>query len=287
MAAKRTNASLDGWFTVKRKSSKKSLVELDCETNGGDEVTEETVPAVKLISESHGTVNDTEQSTTLGATEICLLSNVATTTFQDSWSCEMDTLVSQENEYSIGDLEDDFILSDQLSYSADKECSSNEGSTAAGSGTRANQTPITDCQEAAGPSTISLLDNESPAAECQELCCSTSQSNPFQPHDAHTLHSLITGGRRFMHSWYKVYPWLSICKTRKRVFCFYCKYATTHNMLTFSKRAEPTFSINVFNNWQKALQKFHTHQASSSHREAILKWEAVQNAPISVQLTSQ
>ena len=87
MAAKRTNASLDGWFTVKQKSSKKSSVELDCEANGGDEVTEETVPAVKLISESHGTVTDTEQSTTLGATEICLLSNVATTTFQDSWSC--------------------------------------------------------------------------------------------------------------------------------------------------------------------------------------------------------
>ena len=62
MAAKRTKASLnlDGWFTVKRKSSKKSSVELDCEVNGGDEVTEETVPAVKLISESHGTVTDTE-----------------------------------------------------------------------------------------------------------------------------------------------------------------------------------------------------------------------------------
>ena len=166
MAAKRTNASLNGWFTVKRKSSKKSLVELDCEAYCGDEVTKETVPAVKLISESHETVTDNEQSTTLGTTEVCLPNNVATTTFQDSWSCEMDTLVSQENEYSIGDLEDDLILSDQLSYSADKECSSNEGSTAAGFGTRANQTSITDCQEAAGPSTISLLDNETPAAEC-------------------------------------------------------------------------------------------------------------------------
>ena len=58
-------------------------------------------------------------------------------------------------------------------------------------------------------------------------------------------------------------------------------------MLTFSKRAEPTFSINGFNNWRKALHKFDTHQASSSHREAIFKWEAVQNAPISAQLTSQ
>ena len=174
MTAKRTNASLDGWFTVKQKSSTKSSVELECEDNGGDEVTEETVPAVKLISESHQTVTDTEQSTTLGITEVCLPNNVVTTTFQDSWSCQMDTLVLQENEYSIGDLGDHLTLSDQLSYSVDKECSSNEGSTAAGSGTRASQTPITDCQEAAGPSTISLLDSKTPAAECQELCCSTS-----------------------------------------------------------------------------------------------------------------
>ena len=90
-----------------------------------------------------------------------------------------------------------------------------------------------------------------------------------------------------MHNWYKTYLWLSICKTRKRVFCLYCKYATTHNMLTFSKRAEPTFSINGFNNWRKALHKFDTHQTSLSHREAILKWEAIQNAPISIQLNSQ
>ena len=55
MAAKRTNASLDAWFMVKRKcgkSSKKSSVELDCEADGGDKVTEGTVPAVEIIDES-------------------------------------------------------------------------------------------------------------------------------------------------------------------------------------------------------------------------------------------
>ena len=46
MAAKRTNSSLDGWYTVKRKSSEKSSVELDCEDYSEDEVTEET-PTVK------------------------------------------------------------------------------------------------------------------------------------------------------------------------------------------------------------------------------------------------
>ena len=286
MATKRSRANaslrLDDWFTVKKRSSRKSVVELDSEADGGDQETEGAAVATIISSNESGKPHiDSEESTT----EVYLSNNAGSRTFQD---CEMDIFISQENEFtdSISDLEDDLILSDQLSYSADKESSSNESSIAAGC-TQANQTPIIEHQEAAGPSTISLLGNETPVAECQELCCSTSQSSPFQPHEAHFLHSLTTGGRRFMHNWYKIYPWLSICKTRKRAFCFYCKYATTHNMLTFSKRAEPTFSINGFNNWRKALQKFDTHQTSSSHREAILKWEAVQNAPISVQLTSQ
>ena len=62
---------------MKQKYSKKSSVELDCEANGGDKVTEETVPAVKLINESHETVTDTEQSTTLGTTKVCLPNGVA------------------------------------------------------------------------------------------------------------------------------------------------------------------------------------------------------------------
>ena len=44
--------SMVGSWWNKLKSSKKSSVELDCEANGGDEVTEGTVPAVKLINES-------------------------------------------------------------------------------------------------------------------------------------------------------------------------------------------------------------------------------------------
>ena len=162
---------------MKRKSLKKSLVELNCEANGGDDVTERIVPAVKLINKFHQT--NAEQSKTLGTTEVCILNNVTTTTFQDSWSYEMDTLVLQGNEYSISDLEDDHTLSDQLSFSSDKECSSTKGSTAAGSGTQTNQTPITDGQEAAGPSTVSLLGNEAPAAQCQEFCCNSNQNDPL------------------------------------------------------------------------------------------------------------
>jgi len=59
-------------------------------------------------------------------------------------------------------------------------------------------------------------------------------------------------------------------------------------MLTFSKRAEPTFSTSGFKNWRKALNKFDTHQSSEAHREAMLKWElATKQTPINVQFESK
>lgn len=132
------------------------------------------------------------------------------------WRTE-DISISQEND--IASVIQKMLVT---SYLAEKECNNNESSIAAGPSTQANQTPIIECQEAAGSSTRSLLDNETPVAKCQELCCSTSQSFSFQPNNAHFLHSLTTCGRHFMHNWYKIYPWLSICKTRKRAFCIYC-----------------------------------------------------------------
>ena len=44
---------------------------------------------------------------------------------------------------------EDYLLVDQLSYSADKECSSNESSITARPSTQSNQAPISECQEAA------------------------------------------------------------------------------------------------------------------------------------------
>ena len=52
-----------------------------------------------------------------------------------------------------------------------------------------------------------------------------------------------------MCKWYKVHPWLTVCEERKKAFCFYCKYATNHGLLTFSKKAENTFLTGGFNNW--------------------------------------
>ena len=74
----------------------------------------------------------------------------------------------------------------------------------------------------------------------KEMRCGIDQ--PFQPHDAATINTLAESVRKFMPKWCNSYRWLTVCKSRKKVVYFYCGYAVRHNMLTFSKRTEPTFS---------------------------------------------
>ncbi len=53
--------------------------------------------------------------------------------------------------------------------------------------------------------------------ECESLCCTNDK--PFQPLDKSSLIKLAKKNRNFMTSWYKTYPWLTVCMERKKVFC--------------------------------------------------------------------
>lgn len=81
----------------------------------------------------------------------------------------------------------------------------------------------------------------------------------------------------------KKYPWLTICTTKKKVYCFYCRYADNPGMLMFSSKAESTFTKVGFNN-KKALEN-HTH--CNAHSEAILKWQMLPATPIVDHLSNQ
>ena len=83
-----------------------------------------------------------------------------------------------------------------------------------------------------------------------------------------------------MTHWYKTYPWLSVCTTKRKVFCCYCRYAEKLNMLNFSKRCEDTFTTGGFNNWRKTLEKFKSDSLSITYREAVMKCLQLQKAPI-------
>ena len=122
---------------------------------------------------------------------------------------------------------------------------------------------------------------------CVAQCCLG--EGPYQPTDKSTLQSLASKNRNFQPSWYKKFPWVSVCLTYKRAFCLYCRYASKHNWIAFSKTGEQqtVFTETGFNNWKKAIEKFSAHEGSLVHKEATLKWVAKGKPTIASRLSSQ
>ena len=66
----------------------------------------------------------------------------------------------------------------------------------------------------------------------------------------------------------------------KKVFCLYCRYCHKHNkFLQAANKCDNAFTTSGFDNIKKALDKFLTHDTSSSHTEAIRKFNMVRRAP--------
>ena len=107
---------------------------------------------------------------------------------------------------------------------------------------------------------------------CILPCCT--DPKPFQPVNSVVLASLANKDRNFVVDWFKQFPWLTLCLTKKKVFCVYCRYISQHQLLTFSKNFSPAFISDGFNNWKKAIKKFNDHESSHTHLEARMKWKA-------------
>lgn len=87
------------------------------------------------------------------------------------------------------------------------------------------------------------------SSECTALCCRNAAQS-FQPKDKQILLTLSYKKRNFQYKWYVTFPWLTVCTTKK-VLCLYCRYASQHNLITFSKMGESAFTESGFRNWQK------------------------------------
>ena len=123
---------------------------------------------------------------------------------------------------------------------------------------------------------------------CTVQCC-VSTDRAFQPVDKRTLLTFTNKDqkRNFQPQWYKQFPWVSVCTTSKKAYCLYCRHASQHNLITFSKMEEKAFTETGFQNWRKAVDKFKAHECSHAHREAKMKWIARQQPTIEAQISSQ
>ena len=57
------------------------------------------------------------------------------------------------------------------------------------------------------------------ASDCPAMCCSN-MSEVYQPKQMDVLKDLTKKGRNFMISWYAMYPWITLCLTKKKVFAY-------------------------------------------------------------------
>ena len=135
----------------------------------------------------------------------------------------------------------------------------------------------------------SITQEDEDTLEAQTTCSARCSSNEkgFQPVDKPTLDMIATEKRNFQPQWYKQFPWLTMCLTYKKLFCLYCRYATQHHLLSFSKMGEKAFTETGFQNWKKALEKFKLHEGSHARREALSKWMARGRPTIAAQVHSQ
>ena len=102
-------------------------------------------------------------------------------------------------------------------------------------------------------------DSDDRPQNCTHECC-VDDGRPHQPKIDYNESKRIQGRqtRVFQYNWYKDHSWLSYCESRSRVFCFYCRVAEAKGFLTFSSKAEKTFTKLVITIGKRPKRGFRT-----------------------------
>lgn len=120
------------------------------------------------------------------------------------------------------------------------------------------------------------------------------RQDPYQPQDT-TL--VVNATRRrigqkneyrsFQLSWYKSFPWLSVCLSSGKAFCHACRTCTTKGFSDLAANAETAFSVDGFNNWKKAVSRFGDHMHSDAHKASLEQMNASKQQSVNIQLQQQ
>ena len=64
-----------------------------------------------------------------------------------------------------------------------------------------------------------------------------------------------------------------MCSENRKIFCYLCRAAKANNLLsvTPTRKYQPAFVEDGFNNFKKAIDRFRAHEDSNMHKEVVLK----------------
>ena len=99
-------------------------------------------------------------------------------------------------------------------------------------GSRSNEAHAREVQTA---STSGFISNE----PCTSECCKGGLT-PYQPTESSKFQTLQRQQgkriRRFSPTWYDRHSWLTVCTTRGKAFCVYCRYCSSKGLLSLAKK---------------------------------------------------
>lgn len=126
--------------------------------------------------------------------------------------------------------------------------------------------------------------------KCDADCCKAGYTGePFQARNQGIiLRTRKHQGRKvrqFSTDWYKIYPWLVLCVTTLKAFCYFCRYCFTNGLLL--DHVDDAFVRVGFDNWKKARERFQKHTQSQPHKQAMMHFERLKQPSIDSQLHSQ
>ena len=119
----------------------------------------------------------------------------------------------------------------------------------------------------------------------QPCCCGSEISQPANPVILKKTERSYGSGKNvrnrvFVATWYKQFPWLHLCCSNFKAYCYYCKRACSSQLSVFSTKADPAFSTIGFSNWKKAMNRFKEHESSLAHRDAFAAFLAPQSPSV-------
>ena len=142
---------------------------------------------------------------------------------------------------------------------------------------------ITDTQSSAETPEVS--------ATCLEACCKPvpSEPNQLRSHDILDATTKTVNGqkRSVSASWFDCYTWLTFCETRNVLLCHYCVEVDHRRLLTFSTKGDDAFMRNGFSRWKNALECFAKHEATGTHKEAVMKLSSVAKVNVCAMLDAR
>ncbi|CAF3101494.1 unnamed protein product, partial [Rotaria sp. Silwood2] len=117
-----------------------------------------------------------------------------------------------------------------------------------------------------------------------ELACCTSEY-PFVPEDQSDLES--TGRKRICQlGWFTKFKWLSYCKSKKKVYCYFCRYAYFGGFHPeINKIGETSLTFAGYEDWKNALARFVKHESGKIHSDCVYLVKQQQKPTVAARLS--